>query len=736
MIENPAMMKVEVDAWVRDNIKTERDNIDTQVEQRRIEMIGSMEPVENESVNDIFDAPAYFVKRVWDAVMPIGTLRPTKTELRAIGITTSAASIIDTRDVPEAKEGTILWQPQHNAYRRGSKRLKREKSINAESTKQRVSQLTWIKEVADAVYNNAMVNMDSNLLVGSNNKECRVMVQWNGKLSGMNSKYDELYSRYIIVDACMSNMDPGGNQWVRMFGEKHKTTVVRLKRGININVLDLAELTQRTPRTLQRMACNLLGVGECFCRETGKIWSYAKWFGQINKYEMQEVVKSSKGAIDVALRSNKMLSGELWERGKVTKEYQLHIKIHQILTIVNKISDQIRKRAIQILVWRLLKYNETQAFVVAVLVWALSVPRAVVWYFAKSNKLWHGKHNTLDWFKRAQSVAGAAKMHHGMDGKNLKWIFELQVLVNRNTTELDWEEQKKIRDHGEVVELPPGYVREQSRRIFEAKQPGSFKYKTMTADEMWRSRLMTIPTGAVHSQFNDYDFVKEWDRGYRTKKYALSAKKSFNFDTMVRRRPEIVAWPSEKFEHGKARPIYGTDINSYLIHELAAKDIEHAFPAEFAMGKDGLDEQVDSKIRQMNAGGIPFCFDFSDFNTQHSLQSQKEAMQGYFDVHRANMTPDQVKAAEWTVESLMNQKIKFPDETLQVKFGLFSGLRYTTVINSVLNKIYMEWAGLDVKNIPTLHLGDDVISYMQDMWQALDVMNGAVIAGIRANPAK
>lgn len=372
----------------------------------------------------------------------------------------------------------------------------------------------------------------------------------------------------------------------------------------------------------------------------------------------------------------------------------------------------------------------------ALIVWALSVPRYVLHALAFSAEAWTNVCDTSSWAEAVKKIVAPAKMHHGMNGADLKPIFEMSLLVNRNQGDVDWEEQKRIRTNSPVIELPKGLVRTMAAELFKSKRNETFRYPRMTAQEMWRTRLMTIPTGSVHSQFKEYTDIKEWSRTYRSKKYALSSRKNMEFEKLISRKPEVFAWPSIKYEHAKARPIYGTDMNSYLIHELAARDIEYAFPDEFAMGNNGMETEVTDKINQIGQTGIPFCFDFEDFNTQHSLQSQAEAMQGYFDVYRADMSEDQKRAADWTVESLMNQKIRFEDGDVDVKYGLFSGLRYTTVINSVLNKIYMVYGGLEPTLTPTLHLGDDVISYMDDLWTALDLMNGTKLIGVRANPAK
>jgi hypothetical protein len=65
---------------------------------------------------------------------------------------------------------------------------------------------------------------------------------------------------------------------------------------------------------------------------------------------------------------------------------------------------------------RLLVFKETQAFVSALLVWSLSVPRYVLHALAFSAKVWRQASNTDEWAEEIKKIVAPAKMHHGMDG--------------------------------------------------------------------------------------------------------------------------------------------------------------------------------------------------------------------------------------------------------------------------------------------------------------------------------
>jgi len=110
---------------------------------------------------------------------------------------------------------------------------------------------------------------------------------------------------------------------------------------------------------------------------------------------------------------------------------------------------------------------------------------------------------------------------------------------------------------------------------------------------------------------------------------------------------------------------------------------------------------------------MPFCLDFEDFNSQHSAGNMKAVIEAYLAVYSDCLSEQQIKAAQWTADSVYAQTIHDNVGTKTVyesKGTLLSGWRLTTFMNSVLNHIYTSKIAAETKNQgDSLHNGDDVL---------------------------
>lgn len=201
----------------------------------------------------------------------------------------------------------------------------------------------------------------------------------------------------------------------------------------------------------------------------------------------------------------------------------------------------------------------------------------------------------------------------------------------------------------------------------------------------------------------------------------------------INKEPVINAIASEKYEMGKARAIYGTDvvdqgIMSYLLVVLEPRlsnidDIESGLTGK---------AEVLSIIRRKEIAGRDgeecTMLDYSDFNRQHTLTIQslvfKCIKKRLISLHAH---ADAIRIADWCEQSMLNQKVKFPgkNEFISVCQGLFSGMRGTNFVNTLLNKLYFKVAekwikeNLDIGGLRlfSLHQGDDVwISNQSRLW--------------------
>lgn len=211
--------------------------------------------------------------------------------------------------------------------------------------------------------------------------------------------------------------------------------------------------------------------------------------------------------------------------------------------------------------------------------------------------------------------------------------------------------------------------------------------------------------------------------------------------------PEIRATGSEKMEPGKKRAIYGSDPKDYSIHDYVVRTVEGSLSRIEGVesGLMGLDA-IASMIRRVHQVRLPgmegTMIDYTDFNYQHTIEAQVAV----FDVLAELFVgrgyhEDMVKACRWTADSFRSQYVRFP--TLGPKYekvtqGMFSGVRPTNFINTVLNVAYFtlsrnwvfEELSLSPDDLFHLHQGDDVwISNKSRMW-AIAVYQAMAASGL------
>lgn len=188
--------------------------------------------------------------------------------------------------------------------------------------------------------------------------------------------------------------------------------------------------------------------------------------------------------------------------------------------------------------------------------------------------------------------------------------------------------------------------------------------------------------------------------------------------------PKIQAVASEKFEQSKARAIYGTKCIDYTIMTYVINKIEpnlHNIEGVEG-GLSGMDE-IRAIFRRADicAEYDAECsmLDYADFNRQHTLEAQACVFEELTKIlERYSKHKDVIKASRWCAQALLNQWVSFPHVDGQHKTiqGLFSGIRGTNFINTILNVAYYRVAqeyteqhfGLFSDKTYNVHQGDDV----------------------------
>lgn len=320
-----------------------------------------------------------------------------------------------------------------------------------------------------------------------------------------------------------------------------------------------------------------------------------------------------------------------------------------------------------------------------------------------------------------------------LDQEDICKLSYLEMCLGRMTSQSDWAEEKAHRC-GQTAYL---------KRPDDTRTPSPETNLEYLRD--LREELHTIFGQLLHNEGPDMsweDFVLQrqlWIAGGSAggEKVVIDGEsrridKKVLFEKLT--KDEIVAWlyqepkitavGSEKFEITKPRAIYGADCQSYIILTYLTRSLEASLSSVegFQDGLSDLEEldAISTRVKIVSDPDIHTTMvDYTDFNYQHTLQCQSlmfEVIESILIARDAHQ--DMIKAANWAKLACLNQYVHFPNEKEyhKVTQGMFSGIRTTNFMNTILNMAYFKVADkytqnrMMVKptNLNTIHKGDDV----------------------------
>lgn len=443
--------------------------------------------------------------------------------------------------------------------------------------------------------------------------------------------------------------------------------------------------------------------------------------------------------VDYSDKVNKFRKMPHYERSKVTAQHHTHLRPDEVMEAAQRVSVQ-RTIYCMIAVERLRTANiKTEAVVATFLTYVLTASERFVKLILYSKRLW--KVRNEDALNGAlKACAAQLKSAHSKDADSLTELFELPVLMNRGIGSVDWVKERDHRVNPDVVNVDPGKVYAKCRELFNSAIDGGYKYRKMNIDEYVQSRWEWVPGGSVHSQYDDdkpYIFPGQFTRN---KFITLNSMPKHAIKRMFSSEPEVRAWTSTKYEWGKQRAIYGTDLRSTVITNFAMYRCEEVLTHKFPVGDQAEAGKVHRRVMEMLNGYESFCFDYDDFNAQHSLDSMQAVLVAYYDSFKNTMTAEQQSAMQWVIQSAKNMYVLDPatDSWYQLKGTLLSGWRLTTFMNTILNWVYMAIAGVfETGGVhDSVHNGDDVMISVSTIGSAVKVMEKMRGINARAQEAK
>uniref|UniRef100_A0AAU6W4E3 RNA-directed RNA polymerase n=1 Tax=Birch toti-like virus TaxID=3143166 RepID=A0AAU6W4E3_9VIRU len=429
-----------------------------------------------------------------------------------------------------------------------------------------------------------------------------------------------------------------------------------------------------------------------------------------------------------------------FERSKITAEHHTHYRPEEVWDVAKNY--KVSMRAMQLAYEGLRKIEGVNEAVVSTFLTYLLFARPQVAYIvACSRELW-GCRNITELLDKLKKLSAPIKSMHNYEICDMTQLFELQSLVNRGIGSVDWKSEKQDRIKPDVVKIDPQTVYQEAVKIFEEGVSKGYKYSRLEADKYVKGRWEWVPTGSVHSQyFEDKCYIKK-DYRHRTKFVTLNMMPAERVRLMFQRRPEIHSWASVKYEWAKQRAIYGVDLTSSVITNFAMYRCEEVFKHRFPVGEDAEASRVHKRLKMMLQDNESFCYDFDNFNAQHSTESMQAVLLAYYDVFSGEMTIDQRAAMEWVIESVKHMTIHNnevnPEDKYEAKGTLLSGWRLTTFMNTALNFIYFKVAGVfEVEGVKdSVHNGDDVLVAIRNLKAATKIHKQMADLNARAQATK
>nr|QED42935.1 putative RdRp [Phakopsora totivirus E] len=388
------------------------------------------------------------------------------------------------------------------------------------------------------------------------------------------------------------------------------------------------------------------------------------------------------------------------------------------------------------LVEHMYKVGTNMALITGLLIWAYVLPDEVrLW--ASHMDIWYWKFTGVDDFIKTIKTKFSLRLKalQNLLPVDLTPFFELEVLANRGMGSVDWDAEKENRVNPNLADFDADKVYETALNLFARVDSLGGKPKHLKWNDYWDNRWQWAPTGAFHSQYSDDDKFKAKDRLLRNKLDALNRMGDYSFEHFLSREPQIRAWSSTKYEWTKMRAIYGVDITNFIITGFAMGDCENVLSHMFPIGESATVAKVSSTVSEVLRNGVPFCFDFEDFNSQHSNSSMRAVLQAYLVQYSTRLSEEQKRAMVWIIQSIDDVMIKQPDGTWYQTTGtLLSGWRLTTFLNTVLNKIYIQLMTEKIK--VSTHNGDDVLAAVTKFSDVQNLMAGAKRHNVRFQSQK
>jgi len=417
---------------------------------------------------------------------------------------------------------------------------------------------------------------------------------------------------------------------------------------------------------------------------------------------------------------------------KISGQHHLHFLAHEVWQSLDP--EQQKKAASAFFLPR----DITTTMMAGVLLWLASLSDLLYEVVVQTPLL--RVPDVATFIKVGKALSVQAKSLQNLVREDLRPLFEADVLVNRAYGQVDWLQEKLNRTEPRLARIDENVIYREACKLFSQRDPVKEKPRHFKWSDFWEARWQWSAAGSFHSQYPDDLKYLSKEQELRNKFIALITMPDISIDTLLQRTPQVHAWSSVKYEWGKMRAIYGTDITSYILTHFAFFNCEDTLPRHFPIGKLARPSFVSARVRAVLDNATPLCVDYEDFNSQHSTVAMQAVMQAYLDANFQSFSPDQRSAALWAIQSLGDTIVHDnagTRTTYSSKGTLMSGHRLTTFLNSVLNYIYTtQLLDPETTLFRSVHNGDDVLIGTNNFATATMLVRNSHNLGIRLQRSK
>jgi hypothetical protein len=438
---------------------------------------------------------------------------------------------------------------------------------------------------------------------------------------------------------------------------------------------------------------------------------------------------------------NKVLSGKInLGYTAISANHLRHIALPELLNILKE--KPFRKNLDRLTIMSKLLAGSVgkdmhEAAFVGISIWLLTISQEL-YNYVRVSRLFNVVLTLKEWQAEAKDLSLRLKSLQNIVAINLTQCFELDVLVNRGVGAVNWQKEQKNRTT-ELNVTTHSYkeIFEETVAMFSLSKAQGKKPSRVGWHSFWAKRWEWAPTGSFHSQYDVDNVHKPKEREIRNKLYMLCKEKDHEFSYYYQRPPQTIAWPSTKYEWGKMRAIYGVDVTNFIMTCYGFINAERCMPSDCPLGDSANEENVTRLVTQTLNGTLPYCLDFDDFNSQHSTESMQAALDGYLAVYASDIDPEQRMAIEWSRDALNDCQV-YPNSSCPaytLRGTLFSGWRLTSLVNTILNRAYVQIAKRG-RLLATNHSGDDVLVGLKTLDDMLRINKGLVSKNARLQDSK